>query len=63
MYKIVVRLKSGREFHFKCKEYSIKTFKADGSLSHFSYEGGVGECPVYFQIDDIEAIAVVREEE
>lgn len=63
MHKIIVRLKSGREFSFKCKEYSIKTFKMDGSLSDFSYKGGVGECPIYFQMDDIEAIAIIIDEE
>ena len=63
MHKVVLRLKSGREFQFKCKSYEIATFKMDGSLLDFSYEGGVGECPIYFQVDDIEAIAIITEEE
>ena len=63
MHKIVERLKSGREFQFRCKEYSIKTFKQDGSLAEFTYEGGVGECPLYFQVSDIEAISIIREEQ
>ena len=63
MHEIVVRLKSGREFQFKCGEYNIKTFKQDGSLAEFTYEGGVGECPIYFQVSDIEAIAITLEEE
>lgn len=63
MHEIVVRLKSGREFHFKCREYNIKTFKQDGSLAEFTYDGGVGECPLYFQVTDIEAIAIITEEQ
>ena len=63
MTDIVMRLKSGREFRFKCEEYTIKTFKLDGTLSEFSYKGGVGECPIYFQEHDIECIAVIGKEQ
>lgn len=63
MKEIVLRLKSGREFRFKCEEYSISIFEIDGTLSDFSYKGGVGECPIYFQPQDIECIAVIGEEQ
>lgn len=49
--EIVLRLKSGREFRFKCEEYSISTFKIDGTIS------------IYFQTQDIECIAVICEEQ
>lgn len=61
MTDIIMRLKSGREFRFQCEEYTIR-FKLDGTLSEFSYKGGVGECPVYFQEQDIECIAVIGKE-
>lgn len=61
MKDIIVRLKSGREFRFKCEEYTIKTFKPTGTLSEFNFKGGVGECPIYFQVQDIECIAVIGE--
>ena len=60
MNKVILRLKSGREFKFECTEYSIKTLKQDGSLCGFNYKGGVGECPIWFNVDDIEVIAIVR---
>lgn len=63
MNEIVMRLKSGREFRFKCEEYTIKTFKPTGTLSDFSYKGGVGECPIYFQAQDIECIAIIEKEQ
>ena len=62
MHDIMMRLKSGREFRFKCEEYTIKTFKPTGTLSEFSYKGGVGECPIYFQELDIECIAIIEKE-
>ena len=61
MNKIILRLKSGREFVFECESYSLQTLKLDGSLSDFTYKGGVGECPIWFSIDDVEAIVVVHE--
>lgn len=63
MNEIVMRLKSGREFRFKCEEYTIKTFKPTGTLSDFSYKGGVGECPIYYQAQDIECIAIIGKEQ
>ena len=62
MNKIILRLKSGREFRFECESYSLHTLKLDNSLYGFTYKGGVGECPIWFDIDDIEAIAVIGEE-
>lgn len=56
---VILRLKSGREFVFECESYSLRTFKVDGSLCDFTYEGGIGECPIWFNTDDVEAIAVV----
>ena len=61
MNKVILRLKSGREFAFECESYSLQTFKLDGSLSDFTYKGGVGECPIWFNPDDVEAIAAVCE--
>ena len=61
MNKVILRLKSGREFVFECESYSLQTFKMDGSLSDFTYKGCVGECPIWFSIDDVEAIVVVHE--
>ena len=60
MNKVILRLKSGREFVFECESYSLQTFKVDGSIRDFTYKGGVGECPIWFIPDDVEAIAVVR---
>lgn len=62
MNEIIMRFKSGREFRFKCEEYTIKTFKPTGTLSEFSYKGGVGECPIYFQELDVECIAIIEKE-
>lgn len=60
MNKVILRLKSGREFAFECESYSLQVFKMDGSLCDFTYNGGIGECPIWFKPDDVEAIAVVR---
>lgn len=62
MKNIIVRLKSGREFRFKCEEYTIETYKLNGQLLDFSYKGGVGECPIYLQREDIECIAIIEKE-
>lgn len=61
MNKVILRLKSGREFKFKCESYTLRTLNLDGRLSDFTYKGGVGECPIWFNIDDVEAIVVVHE--
>ena len=63
MKEIVMRLKSGREFRFKCEEYTIEIFKPTGTLSDFSYKGGVGECPIYFRMEDVECIAIIGKEQ
>ena len=60
MTEVILRLKSGREFTFKCEEYSLHTLKLDGSLCDFTYKGGIGECPIWFNTDDVEAIAVMH---
>ena len=44
---------------FECESYGIERFRYDGSLSDFTYKGGIGECPIWFDPDDVEAIAVV----
>lgn len=63
MHDIVMRLKSGREFRFKCEKYTIETYALNGELSEFTYEGGVGECPIYFQREDVECIAAIGSEQ
>ena len=63
MNKIILQLKGGREFVFECEEYSLETFKVNGSICDFTYNGCVEECPIWFATDDIEAIAVVRKGE
>lgn len=60
MNKVILRLKSGREFVFECESYSLQTLKMDGSLCDFTYKGGVGECPIWFNVDAVEAIAVIH---
>lgn len=60
-HKMIMVMKSGREFHFECDEYKISTFNFDGTISNFEYKGGVGECPIYFMVGDIESIAEVGE--
>ena len=62
MKHIVLRLKSGREFNFECESYKYTIDKWDGSLINFSFEGAIGEVPVYFNVDDIEAIAILKTE-
>ena len=62
MKDIILRLKSGREFHFSCESYKIITSKYDGSLADFSYKGGKGECPIYFMVNDVEAISIITED-
>lgn len=59
MNKIILRLKSGREFAFECESYSLHTLKLDGSLHDFTYKGGIGECPIWFRTEDVEAIVAV----
>lgn len=56
MERLIVRFKSGKEYKFKCKSFKIEKFSSTGELANFSYEGGIGECPIYFRIEDIESI-------
>ena len=61
MYKVILRLKSGREFKFECESYLLEEINTlNNRLHDFTYKGGVGECPIWFSRDDVEAIAVVR---
>ena len=62
MFNIVMKFTSGHECRFKCKHYEI-FHTASGELTGFSYEDAIGECPVYFQIKNVELIAVSNEEE
>ena len=57
MHKINMRLKSGKEYIFECEHYILEKSKLTGELFKFSYEGGIGECPVFFKIEDIESIS------
>ena len=59
MREMVMRMKSGKEMHFSCKEYQIETLKATGELVGFSFTDGIGECPIYFNIKDVESISVI----
>lgn len=58
-YKIILRLKSGREFHFSCEKYSISTTKLSRELIHCDFEGVAGEYPLYFKIEDVESISCI----
>lgn len=59
MNKVILRLKSGREFVFECESYSLQTLKLDVSLCNFTYNGRIGECLIWFDPKDVEAIAVI----
>ncbi len=63
MHNMIIRLKSGREIKFACKEYVLEKLKTNGKLLEFKYTGGVGECPVYFKADDIEVIIEIIDED
>lgn len=63
MHSLIMRLKSGREFKFACKTYRLEKYKINGELFSFEYTGGVGECPAYFNVNDIEAIIEIIDEE
>lgn len=57
MHKVNIRFKSGKECVFECKDYSLEKSSLTGELFSFSYKGGVGECPVFFKVGDIESIS------
>ena len=63
MFQITMRFKSGKEYNFQCESYETIRGGFTGDLINFSYEGGIGTCPVFYRIDDIESIAVLIEEE
>lgn len=63
MYQITMSFKSGKEYSFSCESYTIDRFVYNGGLANFSYKGGVGMCPIFYRADDIESIAVLKEEE
>lgn len=63
MHSMIIRLKSGREIKFACETYKLEKLKMDGELLSFEYTGGVGECPVYFNVDDIEAVMEIIDED
>lgn len=58
MEKIRMVFKSGKEYNFLCKSYTIEKFSLSGELCRFSFEGGVGECPIFFKVSDIESIGI-----
>ena len=43
MYEMILRLKSGREFKFKCDEYRIEIHNMTGSLIEFQCKNVIGE--------------------
>ena len=63
MHEIVMRMKSGKEMHFSCKEYKIETLKATGELVGFNFTDGIGECPVYLNLHDVESILEISKGE
>lgn len=56
MHKLTIRLRSGREFRLTCSSYEIHTLRIDGSLCDFTWEDGTGECPLWLDVSQIEAI-------
>ena len=62
MYEMIMRMKSGREFKFSCDEYSISISKVTGELTDFCCEKVIGECPLYFKTEDVEAIVLITKE-
>lgn len=63
MHSMIMRLKSGREIKFTCKTYALEKLKLSGELAGFEYTGGVGECPIYINMDDIELILEIIDED
>lgn len=62
MYEMIMRLKSGREFKFSCDEYSISVSNVTRELMDFCCEKVIGECPLYFKTEDVEAIVLITKE-
>lgn len=63
MYQITMVFKSGKEYSFSCENYKLERLAYGGGLYNFSYEHGVGICPIYYKDEDIESIAVYKGEE
>ena len=63
MHNMIMKLKNGQEIKFACKTYELEKFNMGGGLLSFKYTGGVGECPVYFRMDDIETIVEIIDED
>lgn len=61
MEKIILRLKSGKEFRFNCESYEIVINKGTRLLREFSCINATGECPIYFKIEDVESISVIKQ--
>ena len=53
---LLIRLRSGREFRLTCSADEICTHKIDGSLCEFKWKDGTGDCPLWLDITQIEAI-------
>ena len=62
MIDLILRLKSGKEFRFKCTEYKIEKHKYSGEICAFEYKAGKGECPLFFKVEDIESISRIVNE-
>lgn len=62
-HDMCMRLKSGREFRFSCKEYTIKRHSMTQELAGVEFINVIGECPKFFKIDDIESISEYIEDE
>ena len=56
MIKLIIRMRSGREFRLTCSSYKIYAFEIDGSLYDFTWADGTGECPQWLDVSQIEAI-------
>lgn len=64
LFEMNLRLKSGREYKFSCEAYHTKKDKLTGALLEVSFEKVVGECPVYFRVEDVEAISrIIKKKE
>ena len=57
-FKMIMTFKSGKVYHFECDKYTLKV-TGDNEISFFSFEGAIGECPIYFRGEDVESIARV----
>lgn len=58
-HKMRMHMKSGKEFKFFCTEYTISKNKVTGELVAFNCKEVKGDCPVFFNIADVESISEV----